>query len=224
MASLGVFAAIHTVSYCTPSQPRYIATAGTAIVIALEEAAKPEPPAHEAAPKPKSKPKPKPKPKPLPVPPVKAESKPLSLPKPEPDLIAVEAERKAAEKAARVARAEAEAAREREEARLAEAARRAEKEARIAEESYFSRLYATIASYKSYPSKAKRFGIEGEVCLCFVIDDRGRIVRSEVMRSSGQRMLESAAEGILEQIRRFEAPPEGVTRRRFEIIIDYHLS
>jgi len=112
------------------------------------------------------------------------------------------------------------------EAERAEKVARQQREAREqkALEDYFSRLYATIAAYKKYPPRAKRFGIEGEVCLCFVIDDTGRIVHSNVMRSSGERMLDAAAADILDAIGAFETPPEGMEQRRFEIIIDYHLS
>ena len=91
-------------------------------------------------------------------------------------------------------------------------------------DAYFDRLYRRISSCKAYPSRAKRFGIEGEVAVVFRIDGMGNIVETQLLKGSGSTILDRAAREIFEQIGTFEKPPSGVVQRRFEVTIEYYLS
>jgi protein TonB len=91
-------------------------------------------------------------------------------------------------------------------------------------EAYYAKLYSRISRQKHYPHQAKRFGIEGEVSVVFLIDSEGRIVDTKLLKKSGSRLLDRAVLEIFRQIEQFEKPPETMVKRSFEITIDYHLS
>lgn len=175
------------------------------LILAVYEAPKPT---AKPLPKPAAKPKPLPKPKtePLPKPAAKPTAKPLSKPKPAPEPESMDTP-KAVSKPAQTAHSPQNAS-----APLDE------------QENYYAKLYGQISRYKAYPARARRFGVEGNVCVAFEIDDSGRIVITELEHSSGSRLLDYAALGIFETIGVFEAPPKSLKQRRFEIIIEYTLS
>ena len=91
-------------------------------------------------------------------------------------------------------------------------------------EAYYGKLYSRISRQKYYPHQARRFGIEGDVSVVFLIDSEGRIVETKLLKKSGNRLLDRAALEIFRQIEQFEKPPESMAKRSFEITIDYHLS
>ena len=189
-------------------------------VVALELVQPPK--AEQKRPEPEPKPRPEPvkrpvaKPKPERLKPPEPKPEPQAAPKPEP----VAEPETPPEPAAAVAEAPEPAAKTPDTAavRPEEAAAR-----RQAAENYFARLYRVIAEHKTYPSKARRFGVEGEVSVRFVIDDSGAIIRTEITRSSGSRVLDRSALAIFETIRDFEKPPVDVARRHYEIVLDYNL-
>lgn len=91
-------------------------------------------------------------------------------------------------------------------------------------EAYYGKLYSRISRQKYYPHQARRFGIEGEVTVVFLLDSEGRIVETKLLKKSGSPLLDRAALEIFRQIEQFEKPPETMAKRSFEITIDYHLS
>lgn len=58
-------------------------------------------------------------------------------------------------------------------------------------------LAAWLAEHKTYPDEARRQGIEGNVTLRFSVDRSGHVIEVTVLRGSGSRILDSAAEAML---------------------------
>jgi TonB family protein len=64
---------------------------------------------------------------------------------------------------------------------------------------YSLRLVQTGAKLEAYPEEAVRDGLEGSAVVSIQIDERGQLVRREVVRSSGHRLLDAHAVSMLEQ-------------------------
>ncbi|MEO2068261.1 MAG: TonB family protein [Desulfurobacteriaceae bacterium] len=69
---------------------------------------------------------------------------------------------------------------------------------------YISLVLQEIERKKFYPPLAKRFGMEGKVWIKFIVNKKGKVLKVEVFRSSGKKILDKAA---LELISRCSFPP-----------------
>jgi protein TonB len=226
LASLSVFGAIGAVvqHQNDPKTPGPIMRQKT-ITLSLyappkPETAKAKQPKNEK--KRTAKPKPKPKPNPTPQPKPKPEAITVPEPKQQPDPIEPTPSRPEDF-------TKTETVKPKESAVVTQTSdrpqpMRSEASARNVLEEYYAKLYHRISRQKYYPPRAKRFGVEGEVGVVFVLDNSGRIVDATLLRESGRRCLDRAALEIFRQIGQFDKPPETMTKRRFEITIDYHLS
>lgn len=87
---------------------------------------------------------------------------------------------------------------------------------------YLSKIKSIVESKKSYPERAKRFGIEGDVTLFVKVDSNGKIISVEIYKSSGSQILDDAAMEILNRIKNFPPPP-GNKDFSFNLNINYKL-
>ncbi|PHR61077.1 MAG: hypothetical protein COA43_05400 [Robiginitomaculum sp.] len=77
------------------------------------------------------------------------------------------------------------------------------------EQLYYAKLAARMKRYKRYPASARKNKEEGTVVLQFTVLRNGRIIRSKVIQSSGQKSLDSASLRILKRVQPLPSfPPE----------------
>jgi protein TonB len=81
-------------------------------------------------------------------------------------------------------------------------------------------LAAWLAEHKTYPDEARRQGIEGNVTLRFSVDRSGHVIEVTVLRGSGSRILDSAAEAMLSNA--MLPPPVPAIQDRITISIQVH--
>ena len=58
---------------------------------------------------------------------------------------------------------------------------------------------AHLGKHKRYPDAARARHVEGETTVRFVLDRGGRVIRSEVVRSSGSPLLDKEVLALLER-------------------------
>lgn len=90
---------------------------------------------------------------------------------------------------------------------------------------YAQELYQRLAREKSYPSAARRAGLEGEVVVEVRIDSEGEILSVALHESSGHGSLDRAALEAVRSLKRFPAPPSALAwnEKRLQIPIRYRL-
>lgn len=90
---------------------------------------------------------------------------------------------------------------------------------------YAQELYRKLAREKSYPSAARRAGLEGEVVVEVRIDSEGEILSVDLHESSGHGSLDRAALEAVRSLKRFPAPPSALAwnKKRLQIPIRYRL-
>ncbi|MBY0578742.1 MAG: energy transducer TonB [Burkholderiales bacterium] len=94
------------------------------------------------------------------------------------------------------------------------------------ERSFARGLRQKIESHKVYPREALSLGMTGSVTLLYVIDRLGRLLKVEIVSSSGSRILDQAA---LQAVRAttFQAMPEdawvGEAQKEFKTKIDFEI-
>lgn len=76
-----------------------------------------------------------------------------------------------------------------------------------------------ISKAKTYPDKARRQKIEGDVQIRFVLDRYGAVVLAEVAQSSGFPVLDAAAVRTVEQIAKMPTPPNYLKGNEFTLQI-----
>jgi len=179
-------------------------------------------------PKPKMKPKPKPKPKKIIKP--KPKPKPKKIIKPKPQAKIEEPKRepvdinKTVPKKVQIQEREpiVERAVSIEEPFVAQSFSMEEENKT---ENYKAYIEDTIRSEKKYPTKARRMRHQGSVKVRFVIDEHGKIKKSEIVHSSGFNTLDKATLSLFKRIDSFDAPPEILeTPYEFTIPLVYKLN
>ncbi len=82
-----------------------------------------------------------------------------------------------------------------------------------------------LAQFQSYPPSARRRGIEGDVTVRFVIGQRGKVMDSELIKSSGSRHLDQAALRLVADAAPYPSLPASISASRLEvkIPIEYRL-
>ncbi len=82
---------------------------------------------------------------------------------------------------------------------------------------YASRLRAWLEAHKTYPRRARMRREEGVVHLQFAVDRRGRLLKGDVVRSSGHDSLDAEAMAMLDRSNPFPGAPHGVSGERIEV-------
>ncbi len=91
-------------------------------------------------------------------------------------------------------------------------------------ENYKAYLEETIRLNKKYPTKARRMRHQGIVKIRFIIDKNGKILESEIVRSSGFSTLDKATIALFKRIDDFDDPPEALeTPYEFTVPLVYKL-
>lgn len=90
---------------------------------------------------------------------------------------------------------------------------------------YAQTIHRRVQRNRSYPRVAQRAGIQGTVLLEVRVDEQGRILSIDVLRSSGHSVLDRAAIASIESLGALDPPPRELPwdRRPIEIPIHYAL-
>jgi protein TonB len=81
-------------------------------------------------------------------------------------------------------------------------------------QSYLSKIYSIIDRHKTYPSRAKKFGIQGEVIVQFTLYPTGKISDIKIIKSSGAKFLDvHTLNKVLEASKFFPKPPQEIEMR-----------
>lgn len=91
---------------------------------------------------------------------------------------------------------------------------------------YTARVRELIDRQKEYPLLARRSGVEGTVYIKFVLGRDGSLKQAEVSRSSGRRILDTAALNAVSAVRRFPAVPAAMegAELNFELPLTYKIA
>ena len=74
-------------------------------------------------------------------------------------------------------------------------------------DSYLGRVLAQLNRFKQYPRAARQARIEGVVMLHFVMDADGKVVSSEIAKSSGRSVLDAEALALIQRAQPLPALP-----------------
>ena len=90
---------------------------------------------------------------------------------------------------------------------------------------YYARLQAWLNAHKRYPTEARHRGLQGVAELEFELGRDGAVRWSRVARSSGHRMLDTAAERLMAQASPMPRPPEHLSdaELRLRVPVQYSL-
>jgi protein TonB len=84
---------------------------------------------------------------------------------------------------------------------------------------YFAVLQAWLEQHKVYPGRAVARRLEGVVALRFVMDRRGQVIDYVIERSSGHRLLDHAAETLLERAQPLPTMPDEIGEASLTIVV-----
>jgi protein TonB len=82
---------------------------------------------------------------------------------------------------------------------------------------YASRLRAWLEAHKTYPKRARMRREEGVVHVHFALDRDGRLLRGDVVHSSGYASLDAEAMAMLDRSNPFPGAPHSVRGERIEV-------
>ncbi|MBT9470292.1 MAG: energy transducer TonB [Pseudomonadota bacterium] len=82
---------------------------------------------------------------------------------------------------------------------------------------YASRLRAWLEAHKTYPKRARMRREEGVVHVQFAVDREGRLLRGDVVHSSGFASLDAEAMAMLDRSNPFPGAPHTVRGERIEV-------
>ena len=82
---------------------------------------------------------------------------------------------------------------------------------------YASRLRAWLEAHKTYPKRARMRREEGVVHVRFAVDRDGRLLRGDVVSSSGFASLDAEAMAMLDRSNPFPGAPHSVRGERIEV-------
>lgn len=84
---------------------------------------------------------------------------------------------------------------------------------------YLAQLAAHLARYKRYPTSSRRRSEEGVVLLYFVVDQYGRVERSEIRDSSGHARLDKAGLKMLQAAQPLPPLPHGASGENLQVTL-----
>ena len=82
---------------------------------------------------------------------------------------------------------------------------------------YASRLRAWLEAHKTYPQRARMRREEGVVHVHFAVDRDGRLLRGDVVSTSGFASLDAEAMAMLDRSNPFPGAPHSVRGERIEV-------
>ena len=82
---------------------------------------------------------------------------------------------------------------------------------------YASRLRAWLEAHKTYPKRARMRREEGVLHVHFAVDRDGRLLRGDVVHSSGYASLDAEAMAMLDRSNPFPGAPHSVRGERIEV-------
>lgn len=85
--------------------------------------------------------------------------------------------------------------------------------------SYLAILRNRLEKHKEYPAAARARRLQGTVSLYFAIDRAGRVLNYHVQKSSGHKLLDRAAEAMIERAKPLPPMPENIHRPKLEIVV-----
>jgi protein TonB len=85
--------------------------------------------------------------------------------------------------------------------------------------SYLGALLAQLNRFKQYPREAKAAHIEGVVMLHFVMDADGKVVSSEIAKSSGRPVLDAEALALIQRAQPLPAIPPDFPTRTLDAVV-----
>ncbi len=181
--------------------------------------------------KPEPKPEPKPEVKPAPKPEPKPDVKPVPKPEPKPD-VKSEPEPKLEAKPESEPKLEQQAkVSENPEKTEIQSPVQAKQSQRLGFEDeliqrYKQKVLALIEAQKYYPKKLRKMRKEGKVTLEFILQRDGTIHNLNVLSQTGHLLFRNAALGALENVDKFPAFPEEITKTSwaFNITLEYELN
>lgn len=93
------------------------------------------------------------------------------------------------------------------------------------EERYSIELRQLFEKYKTYPLIAKKLGHQGKVVVRFSLNDKGEVLKSEVLNPSASEILNKAALELVKKIHGVKPFPEGLQKASwdFEIPVEYKM-
>ena len=80
-------------------------------------------------------------------------------------------------------------------------------------------LAAHIECFKRYPAKARSSGEQGIATVAFTIDRQGRLVTSQIVRSSGSQMLDQETLAMLARAQPMPPPPSGLPDSKLSFVV-----
>ncbi len=85
--------------------------------------------------------------------------------------------------------------------------------------SYLAMLRNRLEKHKEYPATARARRLQGTVSLYFAIDRAGRILNYHIRKSSGHKLLDRAAEAMIERAKPLPPMPENIHRATLELVM-----
>jgi protein TonB len=86
-------------------------------------------------------------------------------------------------------------------------------------DSYLGRVLAQLNRFRQYPRAARQAKIEGVVMLHFVMDADGKVVSSEIAKSSGRPVLDAEALALIQRARPLPALPADFPTRTLDAVV-----
>jgi protein TonB len=90
--------------------------------------------------------------------------------------------------------------------------------------SWQAQLVAWLEKYKRYPRVAQEQRQQGVVHLRFTIDREGKVLASEINKSSGFELLDDEVLALIQRAQPVPAPPPEVTGNRIELLVPVSFS
>jgi protein TonB len=87
------------------------------------------------------------------------------------------------------------------------------------ERAWQGRVVAHLYRFRDYPADAQRRRTEGVVTLRFAIDPAGRVLSSEIARSSGHESLDGAVRAMISRASPVPTPPEGLAAGKRTLVV-----
>ena len=87
----------------------------------------------------------------------------------------------------------------------------------LSREQYLSNLRATIEQHRGYPLAARRRHLEGTAVLRFSVSRNGQLFSMQLVRSSGEGLLDTAAMNAVRAVESFPVAPADVLGEQFTL-------
>jgi protein TonB len=91
-------------------------------------------------------------------------------------------------------------------------------------DSYLGRVLAQLNRFKQYPRAARQARIQGVVMLHFVMDADGKVVSSDIAKSSGRPVLDAEALALIQRAQPLPALPADFPTRTLDAVVPIEFS